>query len=967
MARLTFRLLGGLEVANEDGVVAVGAAKQRTLLTIFLLQANRVLPTALLIDRLWRGQAPASAVTTLHGYVSGLRKALRDAGAGDLLQRRSAGYVLELQPGQLDIEEFDRLAGQGRDASSSGDWATASRALAEALALWRGSALADVADEEWAQAMATRLDEARLVALDGWITAELALGRHAEIIGTIEQAVAATPLREQLSGHLMLALYRSGRQAEALRVFQTLRSALVDELGIEPTPAIVALEAAILAQEPSLDWRAASATVAMRPDVPPPDGPLPDLHARPMTNLRPSPTPLVGRATELAELSELVRHNRLVTVTGPGGAGKTRLAYEVAGRLVDGFSSGAWAVALAPVTDPLDVPAAIATALQLADPGMDAANEFLRGRMLLLIVDNCEHVIDAAAGAIEELLAANPLLFVIATSRESLAVPGEHIYAIPPLADDDAVELFVARAKAAMGDSALDVAATAAIGDICRRLDGMPLALELAAARCRAFSPQQLAARLDDRFGLLTGGARTSLPRHQTLRNVVEWSYQLLLDDERVLFERLSVMAGDYTIEAVEDICSDDRYPATMTAGTLGRLVDKSVVQVRLTTDGINRYSMLETLTQFAREHLDDDERTRLAERHAEHYGAHASVGVVASRGFDQGPWLLWVATELDNIRAALAWSVSTGAAERSAGMVSGLGWYWWASGAVHEGWRWARQVADLDHDGPAVVWATATTWATFLGACCEEHEAATPMLADADRLVRACFADDPVSITFCRGLLSQVFLLRGDLAGVRSSLAEIDQLASRLPDHPWFAATGSYTAGMLSVIDGKASDAVAALTEGARQLEQIGDLANATICHAQLALAAEANRDYDLMRAALENARRVAGELGVPALELAMAARVACATVLQGRDEEAQMLLDDVILWARDIAHRPALAYALTGLARLRYRQGRLPEAADAAREALSLPLFELVRVRAVLAEILAAAEAPDRGLPAI
>ena len=577
MAPLAFRLLGGLEVVNDEGPVAVGAAKSRALLSILLLNANRAVTTETLIDQLWLGDPPASAVTTLHGYVSGLRKVLRRGGGSELLVRRSSGYVLELRPGQLDIEEFDRLAASGRQALIERDWTAASTALAESLALWRGEALADVADQEWAQPTAARLEEARSVALEGWITAELALGRHVEVVGSIERAVAAAPLREQLHQHLMVALYRSGRQAEALRAFQALRTVLVDELGIEPTPALVALESSILAQDPSLEWHADPGPV--HSDVLMPSLLTPP--ARPATNIRPPLTPLVGRASELAELTELVRHNRLVTVTGPGGAGKTRLAYEAASRLVDGFSSGAWVVELAPVTDPLAVPEALSAALQLAEPGMDAAVEFLRDRMILLIVDNCEHVIDAVVTLIEELLSANPLLFVIATSRETLAVPGEHVYPIPPLDEYDAVGLFLARARAANGNLVLDSATSDAVSTICGRLDGMPLALELAAARCRTFTPHQLAARLDDRFGLLTRGSRSSQPRQQTLRNVVEWSYNLLLEDERILFERLSVMMGSYTVEAVEEICGDDLLPADSIAESLGRLVDKSVVQVR--------------------------------------------------------------------------------------------------------------------------------------------------------------------------------------------------------------------------------------------------------------------------------------------------------------------------------------------------------------------------------------------------
>ena len=374
-----------------------------------------------------------------------------------------------------------------------------------------------------------------------------------QLLAELEALVKGNPLRERLRGQLMLALYRANRQADALSAYRDAREVLAEELGLDPGPALQALEAAILDQDPAL--------------VPPGLGlsmvtPMP---GRPRTNLPAQRTPLIGREREVGELVELVTRSRMVTLVGAGGAGKTRLAIEAARAVVEQWDDGVLLVELAPVRDALAVADAVAAAFELPESDVDASTRVRRycaDKQLLLVLDNCEHLVDASAQIAEELLAGCDGIHILATSREALRVSGETVWPVPPLAEPDAGELFIARATAVDPGFVADEPTREIIREICRRLDGLPLAIELAAARTRAFSVAQIAERLDDRFRLLTGGSRTAMARQQTLRAVVQWSYDLLFEDERRVFERLSVLTGGFDIAAAEAVCSDARHRA---------------------------------------------------------------------------------------------------------------------------------------------------------------------------------------------------------------------------------------------------------------------------------------------------------------------------------------------------------------------------------------------------------------------
>ena len=491
---------------------------------------------------LWGDGQAANPANALQAQIGQLRRTL---GAAAIVTSE-AGYALDVQSRSTSTSSassswWPRAGGW----PPTGEPASASAALGEALGLRRGEPLAEFAYAGFADAERAHLDELTLVAIEARAGADLALGRHGELVGELEALCREHPLRERLWELLILALYRSGRQAEALRAYAEVRDHLVDELGLDPGPALRELEARILAQDPSL----APASALARPAPVPAAGGRATVRAG---NLRERLGRFVGRDAELEQLREAVRSCRLVTLTGPGGAGKTRLAVEAAAALRREHRDGAWLVELAGVTEPDGVAPAAAAALgaaaaALGEPSAAGSTaelivRHLAGRSLVVVLDNCEHVIDEAAALADTLVGAVPGLRLIATSREPLGVPGEVLVPVGGLAPAAAVELFVDRARAVRPGFSADGRAAGVIEDICRRLDGLPLAVELAAARLRALPLATLAERLDDRFRLLSRGARTALPRQQTLRAVVDWSYDLLFEDERRLFARLAVV-----------------------------------------------------------------------------------------------------------------------------------------------------------------------------------------------------------------------------------------------------------------------------------------------------------------------------------------------------------------------------------------------------------------------------------------
>ncbi len=589
-------VLGPLEVTDPAGhPVRVGGHRVRALLTLLALDAGRVVPAHVLIGRLWGEERPADAANALQSLVSRLRVALRQAGIPDgVLESCPAGYRLAVRPHAVDAIAFEARARAGRQALARGDAREAADQLRAALGAWRGSALTDVAGEGFAFAPAARLAELRLAATLDRIEADLALGAaDAALVGELRELTAVDELAERPAALLMRALAATGRQAEALVVHQRIRDRLADRLGVDPSPQLEQAYLAVLRQE----IPPAAAPLCGVAVTEPPAGPSPG--QAPGVGVRRPPTSFVGRDDDLAGLLKRLPVERLVTLTGPGGVGKTRLALEAAARL-DG---PAWFAELAPVTDPAEVPYALLDVLCLrersiarrADTAGDAAGRlcaFLADRDAVLVLDNCEHVIDAAAALAARLLADCPRVRILATSREPLRIPGEALHLVAPLATpsetdptvmtsgNPAVRLFADRAAAVLDGFEVSAANAGAVARICRTLDGMPLAIELAAPWLRTLTPAQLAGRLDDRFTLLTGGSRVALPRHQTLRAVVDWSWNLLSDQERVLARRLAVFPAEVTLAAAERACAGQLPGLTVGAvlPALAGLVSKSIL-----------------------------------------------------------------------------------------------------------------------------------------------------------------------------------------------------------------------------------------------------------------------------------------------------------------------------------------------------------------------------------------------------
>ncbi len=708
-------MLGPLEIRADDSTaIEVSGARLRTLLIALALEPGRIVSTSRLVDAIWGEDPPEKSVNAIQALVSRLRRILPDAP----VESHATGYGLMIEPEAVDATRFERLMGEGRSALSD-DPEAAARTLREALDLWRGTALLDVADAEYFESPVVRLSEQRLAAIEDRVEADLRLGRGQQLTTELTTLVADHPLRERLVASFMRALCAAGRPAEALEAYERARQALADALGADPSPELSGLHTAVLrgelAQVPS-----PSATPAESgPDAPgtagtepagtePAGAELAEAEPdRPTTNLRAGLTSFIGRDEDVTRIPKLVQDNRLTTLTGPGGAGKTRLSVEVARRLTDQMPDGAWLVELSPISDGADVPQAILTALGLreqaiagwapADEPLDRLVTALRARHTLLVLDNCEHLINAVAVLSDRLLGECPQLKILATSREPLAITGEAVWPVKPLAlptedvsateaaASPAVQLLADRAGAARPGFELTETTAPTLARICRALDGMPLAIELAAARLRTMTVEQLATRLDDRFRLLSGGSRVAMRQHQTLRAVVDWSWDLLSDEERVLLRRLAIFVGGATIESAEWVCAGDVVDADRVFELLTALTDKSLLVAG--DDGGPRYRMLETIKAYCLERLDEaGERERIRRAHADHFIEFAETVDPHLRRAEQLEWRSRIAAEHDNLTSALRGAIAAGDAPRAVRMVAAAGWYWWLSGRKAEG-----------------------------------------------------------------------------------------------------------------------------------------------------------------------------------------------------------------------------------------------------------------------------------------
>ncbi|MGC5289847.1 BTAD domain-containing putative transcriptional regulator [Micromonospora sp. DT231] len=704
-------LLGPLQVqVDPTTTIEIHGARLRRLLILLALVPGRVVSVAHLVDALWEDEPPAAAGNALQALVSRLRRAVPGLG----VDARPGGYQLTLDPQAVDLHRFEATVLAGRALLPAAPEA-ARKLLDEALALWRGSALADVADASFARAPLARLDELRLTATEELIEARSALEEPAHLVPWLRELVIAYPLRERLAGQLIRTLHRAGRSSEALAAYERLRTDLAETLGADPGPELAALHLAVLRGERA-DPAPSDVEAAPRP--------APSAAARARGALPTALTSFVGREAAVDRVGALLDRARLVTLTGPGGAGKTRLAIESAREVAARFPDGVWLVELAPVTDPAEVPQALLGPLGLREQAFFAGSrsrippgeateptvraiDALASRRALLVLDNCEHLLDAAAELADRLLAACPDVRVLVTSREPLGITGEALHPVesleqPPVGADPvtamtyaSVRLFADRAAAVRQDFQVDDRTVGPVVGICRSLDGMPLAIELAAARLRAMTAEQVATRLDDRFRLLTGGSRTALPRHQTLRAVVDWSWDLLDDADRALWRRLAVFTGGATADAVERVCGGGELAAPEVLDRLFALVEKSLVIV--SDAGEPRYQMLETIREYGLDRLGEaGEEQRVRRAHADEFLQLAERADRELRGRDQLRWVRSLRAEHDNLHGALRWAIGADEVTRAVRLTGALGWYWWSRGNRLEGADLAREVLAL-------------------------------------------------------------------------------------------------------------------------------------------------------------------------------------------------------------------------------------------------------------------------------
>jgi predicted ATPase/DNA-binding SARP family transcriptional activator len=937
-------VLGPLEVRDAGGqLLPFGGSRLRSLLIRLAITDGQPVPVDRLAVDLWPGDGPADAANAVQALVS----RLRSVAGKEVVTHGPAGYRLTIPSGDVDALVFERLVATGRGRLADGDYASAAELLRQGLRLWRGPALADVADAAFAAGTITRLSELRLAATEERIEADLALGRAGELAPELEELAAEHPLRERLRGQLMRALQRAGRQADALQAFEETRRRLAEELGADPSPGLSAIYLAILrgelpgttaagpgwalasgtAAEPS-SWTAAEPSSGAAGGPSPrgaadtvPGAARPQLTRAGLGALPAQITSFVGREDELDQVARLLAGARLVTLTGPGGAGKTRLSVEAGARIADDVPGGVWFVPLAPVRDAADVPQAILAALGAdgawsADPAeaarlaalepLDRLSEMLAGRSLVLVLDNCEHVLDAVARLAVRVLADEPGVRILATSREPIGLTGETLCPVPSLslppegagpgqvASSPAVRLFADRAAAVRPGFRIDDQTADPVARICRALDGIPLAIELAAARVRTLTPAQVAERLDDRFALLSVGTRAALPRHQTLRAIVDWSWDLLDDTERTILRQLSVFSGGATPGSAEQVCSAPG-PGRTVIEVIASLVDKSLVVA--TGDGEVRYRLLETVRAYAAAKLaDTGESEQLAAAHAEHFLALAERAEPELRARDQLIWLTRLQAEYDNFAAALRHAVAAGDAVSALRFVAALAWFWISRDYEAEAAEWALQALRLAGETPPPGLTEAYTIATMLSIVSQLTASHGSQSQGAEQQLRPQGAEQqprpqqseqpqPQQSEQPRpqqseqpgqlvGALARLCAAAGDshpllavaapmLAGLSEGQGGVRRNLEAARDHPdpWVRAARRALAGHLSIHDGDIESAGADLAEAYSLFAEIGDRWGLVICLGGLADVAIGSGHAAGAVRALEEARGYLGE----------------------------------------------------------------------------------------------------------
>ncbi|MER6449507.1 AfsR/SARP family transcriptional regulator [Streptomyces venezuelae] len=977
---MRYAILGTAQATHDDGTpVAVGGARLRALLTALALRPGRVVPAPLLVAEVWDGHPPADAVAALQALVARLRRAL----GHPAVRSAEGGYQLAAEREDVDLYRFERLARAGGRAS---DPAEAAALYEEALALWRGPALADLPDPA---AEAARWEAVRLDARRGRLAAALAMGEAERCLPELNALCTQLPLDEPLYALRIRALRDAGRPAEALAEYESLRRELSDRLGTDPGPELRALHAELLtpdAQPPTAAAASPAAAAAVAdgafagasvpaPTSAPASAPAPASASK--GNLRARLTTFVGREDDIRVIGDDLARARLVTLLGPGGAGKTRLSQEAAeAQDESAWPDGVWLVELAPVDDPEDVAEATLAALgaretklrgaaaeelrafteRAADDPLDRLAEHCARRRLLLLLDNCEHVIGAAAALAERLLTHCPDIRILATSREPLGVPGESLRPVEPLPDPIALQLLGDRGAAARAGFTIEEDPAAA-AEICRRLDGLPLAIELAAARLRLLTPRQIADRLDDRFRLLTSGARTVLPRQQTLRAVVDWSWDLLDEAERTVLRRLSVFAGGCDLAAAEAVCTDPaRDPSYDPADVLGSLVDKSLVVATPGAEGLGmRYRLLETVGEYAAERLAeaDGDREATEHRHLVHYRELARTTEPLLRGHGQRAAADRLATEYENLRTALRRAVAVRDADEALCLVHALGWYWHMHDLRSESRHWAEATAALGpnpfeppytaaepvyerlldspppYSGETLTEAWRAVNLVLLAARDQTNETwNTPSVrALIDGVLAAYRPGMPQTCRTPASLWIYAVMIVGD-PGLLREVVDATVATARELGYRWELASGlQLRANILANRADWAGDASRDADESLSLFRELGDAWGCAEALSARAEAREKRGEYALAARDYEEAIAYAERLGAKAQVTVLRVRMAGTLTEAGRIEEAEQILTEITATVQRFGNE-AMPAARMFLAGILGRTGRISEA---------------------------------------
>lgn len=992
VGELTIQLLGGFCVSV--GSLAVDDAawrwrKARALVKILALAPNHRLHREQVLDRLWPDQPAEAATNNLHQALHLARRSVEPLLAGVRASSwlRVQGDTLLLEHGgnfRVDVDLFEAAAAAALRTNARSD-------LESALRLYTGELLPEDRYEDWTQARRDALHRLYLSLLVTLAAQQEAAGDVGQAIRTLEQVLASEPAHEDAHVALMRVHALAGQRHAALEQYRLLKEALQRDLDAEPGMASTALYQDIRAGRyppggPRLmvpsERRPAPARAAKRPH---PEAPVR------RGNLPAALTSFVGREKELATLKALFSTTRLMTLTGPGGGGKTRLALALAEVMHEDFPDGAWWTDLSPLGGPDLVAPAVATTLGVREQQgrnvLGTLVDCVGARSLLLVLDNCEHLLDACARIVDALLHAGPRVRIVATSREGLGIPGEVLWPVPPMAlpaetrpsleeslQSEAVQLFVARARSAHPAFALtdDIAVT--VSELCRRLDGLPLAIELAAARTRHLPVGDILSRLDDRFRLLVG-PRTAPDRHRSLRAALDWSYGLLSAPQRLLFSRMSVFPGSFTLEAAEAICAGKGLEADDVLDALSRLIDRSLAGVEEARDGSVRYRLLETMRQYGREKLQaPGESAVVFGKHRDHFLALAEEADRHSRRPEETAWYQRLEAEHDSLRAALGWSLERGDAEAAARLTGALAPFWLTRSHWSEGFAWCQRALVAAPDVSPSVRARALCGAALMALnvgdlALAEHQSresmalardagdeetawrallnlgytymdlgdidrATPILEESLALARAtgdksrmAAALLPLANAVTREDFERAFAMREE------SLA----LARETGDK-WCLLLALGSLGRAAAVRGDYQRATDLFAESRQVSRAIGDEAVSALRLAQLGGLATTQGEFDRGRALFEESLGELQQLRADLFVIWAKEEYAAALLSQGEYAQAEVLCNECLTVARRIHARGDVAELLHTLGRSALLQGDADRADGLLQESLAL-----------------------------